>query len=202
MAKSFDELVKRTTTKPTRAKAARRTQELLGQLLLSEIRQVAGKSQQQVADALGIKQPSLSKLEKQSDMQISTLRKIVKALGGELEILARFPKGTVKMISSIHRLGGSGAGPRNCSWCDSMPYGVDAFLHSCAHDVSVSRQYPDGRFPRLSRAAQAVRDGSSRRRLESLASTARCCGVHCRLAGRANLGPRADSRSLGRADLR
>jgi hypothetical protein len=36
-------------------------------------------------------------LEKQSDMQISTLQKIVKALGGELEVLAKFPKGTVKI---------------------------------------------------------------------------------------------------------
>jgi transcriptional regulator with XRE-family HTH domain len=97
MAKSFDELVKRTTTKKTQARAALRTQELLAELLLSEVRQLAGKSQQQVAQALGIKQPSLSKLEKQSDMQISTLRKIVKALGGELEVLAKFPKGTVKI---------------------------------------------------------------------------------------------------------
>lgn len=97
MAKSFDDLVKRATTQRTRAKAARRTQELLGELLLSEVRQLAGKSQQQVADALGIKQPSLSKLERQHDMQISTLRKIVKALGGELEVLARFPKGTVRI---------------------------------------------------------------------------------------------------------
>lgn len=97
MAKSFDELVKRTTTKKTRARATGRTQELLAELLLSEVRQLAGKSQQQVARALGIKQPSLSKLEKQSDMQISTLRKIVKALGGELEVLAKFPKGTVKI---------------------------------------------------------------------------------------------------------
>ena len=44
-----------------------------------------------------MKQPSLSKLEKQGDMQISTLQKIVKALGGELEVLARFPKGMVKI---------------------------------------------------------------------------------------------------------
>ena len=50
-----------------------------------------------VADALGIKQPSLSKLEKQSDMQISTLRRIVNALGGELEVSARFPAGTIKI---------------------------------------------------------------------------------------------------------
>lgn len=97
MAKAFDELVKRTTTKKTQAKAARRARELLGELLLSEIRQLAGKSQRQVADALGMKQPSLSKLENQSDMQVSTLRKIVRALGGELEVLAKFPKGTVKI---------------------------------------------------------------------------------------------------------
>jgi predicted XRE-type DNA-binding protein len=94
---SFDEPVKRTTTKRTRQHAAARTRELLGELLLSEIRERAGKSQQQVADALGIKQPSLSKLEKQSDMQISTLRRIVNALGGELEVSARFPAGTVRI---------------------------------------------------------------------------------------------------------
>jgi predicted transcriptional regulator len=97
MAKSFDDLVRRTTTKKTRAKASRRAQELLGELLLSEVRQLAGKSQQEIAEKLGMKQPSLSKLEKQADMQVSTLQKIVKALGGELEVLARFPKGTVKI---------------------------------------------------------------------------------------------------------
>ena len=97
MAKSFDELVKRTTTQKTRQRAAARTRELLGELLLSEIRKLAGKSQRQVAVSLGIKQPSLSKLEKQSDMQISTLRRIVNALGGELEVIARFPKGAVKI---------------------------------------------------------------------------------------------------------
>lgn len=95
MAKSFDELVKRTASVKVRAKAARRTRELLGELLLSELRKLAGKSQREVAQRLGIKQPSLSKLEKQSDMQISTLQKIVAALGGELEVVAKFPKGRV-----------------------------------------------------------------------------------------------------------
>ena len=74
-----------------------RTRKLLGELLLSELRKLAGKSQGQLAAALGIKQPSLSKLERQSDMQVSTLQKIVKALGGELEVIARFPKGTVRI---------------------------------------------------------------------------------------------------------
>jgi transcriptional regulator with XRE-family HTH domain len=97
MAKTFDELVKRTTTKRTREIAAKRTRQLLGELLISEIRNLAGKSQREVARELGIKQPSLSKLEKQTDMQISTLRRIVAALGGELEVVARFPKGSVKI---------------------------------------------------------------------------------------------------------
>jgi transcriptional regulator with XRE-family HTH domain len=97
MAKSFDELVKRTTTKRTRDRAAKRTKELLGELLLSELRKAAGKRQGELAAMLEIKQPSLSKLEKQSDMQISTLQRIVAALGGELEVLARFPKGVVKV---------------------------------------------------------------------------------------------------------
>lgn len=113
MAKSFDALVKRTTTKRTRATAARRTQELLGELLLSEARQLTGKTQRQIALALGIKQPSMSKLEKQTDMRISTLQKIVKALGGELEVLAKFPKGTVKIDQFEHRRGRSGRrGPK------------------------------------------------------------------------------------------
>jgi plasmid maintenance system antidote protein VapI len=105
MAKSFDELVKRTTTKKTRAKAARRTQELLGELLLSEMRQWAGKSQQEVAESLGIKPPSLSKMERQRDIQLSTLQRIVTALGGKLQVVAKFPKGTFK-ISQFDLAGG------------------------------------------------------------------------------------------------
>lgn len=97
MAKSFDDLVKRTTTKRTQTRAAIRAKELLAELLLREVRQLTGKSQGEVAKALGIKQPSLSKLENQSDMQISTLRKIIHALGGELEVLAKFPQGSVKI---------------------------------------------------------------------------------------------------------
>src|SRR4051812_49287538 len=97
MAKSFDDLVARTTTERTRKRAARRTQELMGEMLVSELRKMSGKSQRALAKTLGIKQPSLSKLEKQSDMQISTLRRIVSALGGELEVIARFPKGAVKI---------------------------------------------------------------------------------------------------------
>lgn len=106
MAKSFDALVKRTTTKTTRERGKRRARELMAEMLLAEVRNATGKSQSELAKALGIKQPSLSKLERQSDMQISTLGKIVEALGGELEVVARFPSRRVK-IAQFGKLSGT-----------------------------------------------------------------------------------------------
>jgi plasmid maintenance system antidote protein VapI len=97
MAKSFDALVRRTTTKTTRDKAARRTRELLGEMVLAEIRKLSGKTQRDVAGALGIRQPTLSKLENQPDMQVTTLQRIVRALGGELDLIARFPSADVRI---------------------------------------------------------------------------------------------------------
>jgi transcriptional regulator with XRE-family HTH domain len=97
MAKSFDELANRVMSAKSRARAARRTRELLAEMLLSEIRKLAGKSQGELARTLGIRQPSLSKLESQDDMQISTLKKIIEALGGEVHIIARFPKAKMRI---------------------------------------------------------------------------------------------------------
>jgi transcriptional regulator with XRE-family HTH domain len=97
MAKSFDELAHRVMSAKARTRAARRTRELLAELLLSEVRKLAGKSQRELARVLDIKQPSLSKLENQDDMQISTLKKIIEALGGEVQIIARFPKAKVRI---------------------------------------------------------------------------------------------------------
>lgn len=97
MAKSFDELVGRTASTAIRKRGQRRGRELLAEWLLSEIRESAGMSQRALAEALGIRQPSLSKIEGQDDMQISTLRKVVEALGGELDLVARFPRSTVRL---------------------------------------------------------------------------------------------------------
>ncbi len=59
---------------------------------LRELRQVAGKAQANIAAALDIKQPSVSKIEKQTDMYLSTLRSYVQAIGGELDLVVRLPK--------------------------------------------------------------------------------------------------------------
>ncbi len=59
---------------------------------LRELRMIAGKAQADVATALGIKQPSVSKVENQTDMYVSTLRAYVEAIGGKLELIVRLPE--------------------------------------------------------------------------------------------------------------
>jgi transcriptional regulator with XRE-family HTH domain len=105
MAKSFDDLVARATTPQVRAKAKALTRKYLAQMLIREIRMLAGKSQTELARILGVKQPGLSKLEQQDDMQVSTLKKIVEALGGEVHIIARFPKADVEISQFEKRAG-------------------------------------------------------------------------------------------------
>ena len=58
---------------------------------LRELRRIAGKAQADIADRLHIKQPSVSKIEKQADMYLSTLRSYVEAVGGKLELIVRLP---------------------------------------------------------------------------------------------------------------
>ncbi|CAH1655196.1 MULTISPECIES: XRE family transcriptional regulator [Hyphomicrobiales] len=58
---------------------------------LRELRRIAGRAQEDVATALKIKQPSVSKIEKQADMYLSTLRGYVEAIGGKLELIVKLP---------------------------------------------------------------------------------------------------------------
>jgi len=68
---------------------------------LRALRQIAGKAQADVAAALNIKQPSVSKIEKQADMHVSTLRSYVEAVGGELELTVRLPKRPAVRIRAL-----------------------------------------------------------------------------------------------------
>jgi len=68
---------------------------------LRELRQLAGKAQADVATALKIKQPSVSKIEKQADMYLSTLRSYVEAIGGELELVVKLPERPVLRLQQL-----------------------------------------------------------------------------------------------------
>ena len=64
-------------------------------LTLHELRKARAVSQQQLARKLAVGQPAVAKIERRSDMYVSNLRRYVEALGGTLEISARFADGTV-----------------------------------------------------------------------------------------------------------
>jgi len=65
---------------------------------LEALRSLAERSHEQIAQSLGIKQPSVHKIEKQADLYISTLRRFVEAAGGTLELRVELPgKGSFRL---------------------------------------------------------------------------------------------------------
>ena len=70
---------------------------MLAEMPLNELRQARGLSQKMLADVLHVQQPSIAKIEKRTDMYLSTLRSHIEAMGGKLDIIARFPDGVVKI---------------------------------------------------------------------------------------------------------
>jgi len=98
MAKKFAELRSRMSP-GSRARAEAKAQALLAEMPLNELRQARGLSQKMLADVLNVQQPSIAKMEKRTDMYLSTLRSHIEAMGGELEVVARFPDGAVKITN-------------------------------------------------------------------------------------------------------
>src|SRR6202162_683231 len=71
------------------------------EMSLRDLRKARKLTQARVAKALGITQDSVSRLEKRSDLLISTLRKTVKAMGGDVRILAEFPDRAPVLLSEL-----------------------------------------------------------------------------------------------------
>ena len=67
------------------------------ELRLRSLREALGITQQQLAEVLGVAQSEVSRLERREDHHISTVRKVVEALGGELEVSAVFGKKRVRV---------------------------------------------------------------------------------------------------------
>ena len=98
MTHKFSELRKKMTPE-AKAESRRLVKKVLTEMPLNELRNAKGLSQKMLAEALNIQQPAIAKLEKRTDMYISTLRSHIEAMGGSLEILAHFPDGTVKIAN-------------------------------------------------------------------------------------------------------
>jgi len=92
MAKSFHTLKEKISAE-RKVKIDERINKALVEMPLAELRQTRKMTQEQIARSMRIKKASVSKMEGQTDMYISTLRKYIAAMGGELEIVAKFPDG-------------------------------------------------------------------------------------------------------------
>lgn len=94
MAKSFRQLLQK-LPQERRERIEARAQGLLMEMALQELRQQRGLTQQQLADRLEMQQAAVSKMESQADIHLSTLRRIVAAMGGRLKLVATFPDAEV-----------------------------------------------------------------------------------------------------------
>jgi DNA-binding XRE family transcriptional regulator len=102
MANEFSAL-RACMTPAAQARSAANAQQMLDAMPLNELRQARGLSQKVLADVLQVQQPAIAKMEKRTDMYLSTLRSHIEAMGGQLEVVARFPDGVVK-ISNFSEL--------------------------------------------------------------------------------------------------
>ncbi len=96
--KSFKNLTKNISPE-RRAAIEERKIELREEMALHELRQAIGASQEMLAEHLDVLQPAIAKLERRADIRISSLRRMIEAMGGSLEIKAHFPQGDVTLTN-------------------------------------------------------------------------------------------------------
>lgn len=103
MAKPFKNLVDKLPLE-SQKRVMKLKNELLHDVTLRELRQALELTQVELAGILRVKQSAISKIESESDMLIATLRRYVRAVGGNLKIVAAFPSGdvTINQFSDVH----------------------------------------------------------------------------------------------------
>jgi DNA-binding XRE family transcriptional regulator len=96
------ERIRKGLSSARRKKIDARTAQLLAEeMTLQELRHARKLTQVRMAKTLGITQEGVSRLEKRSDLLLSTLRKAVKAMGGNLSLVAEFPDRDPVVLSGI-----------------------------------------------------------------------------------------------------
>lgn len=96
MAKNFNELRAKMSPE-AQSRSAARAEAMLVEMQLQELRKTRQVTQVEVAKAMNVEQAAVSKLEHREDMYVSTLREYVKALGGELKLVASFPDADIQV---------------------------------------------------------------------------------------------------------
>jgi transcriptional regulator with XRE-family HTH domain len=112
MAKRFSELVARTMSPESQERARVKTRELLAEMALDELRAALSLTQEHLAETLGVRQSSVSKIIRGQNMYISTLDKVIKAMGGDLEVFVVLPNGKIKLSLEQFRTVANGTSKR------------------------------------------------------------------------------------------
>ena len=94
----FSELTK-DFTPARRQRIEARKAELRAAMPLHELRRAQVMTQKELSETLAVNQPAIAKLERRTDMYVSTLRSYIEALGGRLKIVAEFPEGEVAITN-------------------------------------------------------------------------------------------------------
>jgi len=96
MARNFKELQAKMSRR-ARLRSEEAASKMISEMGLAQLREAMDLTQESLAGTLRVKQASISKMERRSDMYISTLTKIIEAMGGELQIVANMPNGSVQI---------------------------------------------------------------------------------------------------------
>jgi len=101
MTMNVNAKIKKLNPAQRRKVEARAAEQVAEEMSLGELRRARKRTQVRMAKAFGITQDGVSRLEKRTDLLLSTLRKAVKAMGGNLSLVAEFPDRPPVVLSSI-----------------------------------------------------------------------------------------------------
>ena len=101
MATNVEDIIKKLNPAQRKKVEARAAELIAEEMTLRELRRARRLTQVKMARKLGVTQDSISRLEKRSDLLLSTLRKTVKAMGGNLSLIAEFPDRRPVVLSGI-----------------------------------------------------------------------------------------------------
>ena len=107
MAVAFEEVLKKLPA-AERAALEKRAQMLVGEYLtLQDLRKARRLTQETMAELLGVRQENVLRLDKRTDLLLSTPRGYVEAMGGRLRLVAEFPDGPPVMLTGLAAMDGN-----------------------------------------------------------------------------------------------
>jgi transcriptional regulator with XRE-family HTH domain len=101
MSRNVNDIISKLSPTQRKRVETRAAQLIAEEMTLQQLRQACKLTQQKVAKSLRIGQEGVSKIEKRSDLLISTLRDFVQAMGGHLSLVVEFPDRQPVILSGI-----------------------------------------------------------------------------------------------------